>query len=152
MKGRLQLLLLVAVLLTCVGLAQTQQGHVLLQKVGLYETPAVYTELAFSQPNALPSALKKPTGSVKVSFGIHNVSNAPRSYQWSIVLVHAGKSQVKASGALQTPSQGRTAVTRSVSAACVGGRLQVVVRLANPAESISFWMTCPPAAAKKQAG
>lgn len=150
MKGRWQLLLLVAVLLTCVGLAQTRQGHVLLHKVGLYETPASYTGLAFSEPDALPNTLLKPTSSVRVSFGIHNVSHAPRAYQWSIVFVHAGKSQVKVSGDAQTPAQGRTEVTRSVVASCVGGRLQVVVRLASPAESISFWMTCPPAA-KKQA-
>jgi hypothetical protein len=150
MKGRWHLFLLVAAVLTCVGLAQTSQGHVLLRDTGLYETPAIYTELTFSEPGALPSVLQKSGGNVKVSFGIHNVSGAPRSYQWSIVFVHAGKSQVKASGAARTLAQGRTAVTRSLAAVCVGGRLQVVVRLASPVESISFWMTCPPAA-KKQA-
>jgi hypothetical protein len=151
MKGRWPLLSVVAVVLICVSLAQTQPGHVLLRDTGLYETPAVYTELMFSEPEALPSALEKPSGNVKVSFGIHNVSDASRSYQWSIVFVHAGKSQVKASGVVQTPPQGLIGITRSLVTACVGGRLQVVVRLANPAESISFWMTCPSAAAKKQA-
>lgn len=150
MKGRWQLFLLVAVILTCVGLAQTQQGHVLLEDAGLYKT-ATYTELAFSQPGALPSALEKPSGNVKVSFGIHNVSDSSRSYRWSIAFVHAGKSQVKASGAVLTPAQGQTTVTRSVAAACVGGRLQVIVRLAAPPESISFWMTCPPVAVEKRA-
>ena len=151
MKGRWPLIFLVAAVLACVSLAQTQQGHVLLRNVGLYETPAAYTELTFSDPGALPSALEKPSSSVKVSFGIHNVSDASRSYQWSIAFAHAGKNQVKASGVAVTAAQGRTGVTRSLVAACVGGRLQVVVRLASPAESISFWMTCPPAAAKKQA-
>lgn len=152
MTGRWHLLFLVGVLLACAGLAQTQSGHVLLSKVGLYETPAVYTELAFSEPNALPSVLKRPTASVKVSFVIHNVSNASRSYQWSIVLVHAGKDQVRASGAVQTPAQGQVEVTRSVVASCIGGKLQATARLANPAESISFWMTCPSAPTTKQAG
>jgi hypothetical protein len=150
MKARWHLLLLVAALVTCVGLAQTQQGHSVLRDVGLYETPATYTELAFSAPGNLPETLSKPNGNIEVSFSIHNVSGSLRSYQWSIVLVHAGKSQVKASGTLLSPGQGQAEVTRSVAAACAGGRLQVTVRLASPAESISFWVTCPPVAANVQ--
>jgi hypothetical protein len=150
MKARWQVLVLVAAVLICAALAQTQQGHVLLRNVGLSETPATYTELAFSEPGNLPRALTKPAENIKVSFSIHNVSGDPRSYQWSIILVHAGKSQVKANGSLLSPAQGQTEVTRSVQAACVGGRLQVVVRLISPSESINFWMTCLPAAATKQ--
>lgn len=150
MKGRWHLLLIMPVVLICAGLAQTPKGHMLLRDAGLYETPATYTELAFSDPRALPNSLPSPDSNVQVSFGIHNVSDVSRSYQWSIVLVHAAKSQVGASGTVQTPPQGRTAVTRSVAAACVGGRLQVVARLASPAESISFWLTCPAAPAKTQ--
>jgi hypothetical protein len=148
MKSHWQLLTIVAVALACVGLAQTQQGHALLRNVGLYETPAAYTELTFSEPGDLPTTVARPSSSVKVSFGIHNVSDNARSYVWSIVLVHAGKSQVKASGSAQTPAQGRTAVAKPVVVACVGGRVQVVVRLASPAQSISYWMTCPPASKK----
>lgn len=150
MKAHWQLLLLVAALVTCVGLAQTQQGHSVLRDVGLYETPATYTELAFSAPGNLPGTLSKPNSSIEVSFSIHNVSSSLHSYQWSIVLVHAGKSQVKANGTLRSPGQGQAKVTKSVVAACAGGRLQVIVRLASPAESISFWVTCPPAAANVQ--
>ena len=148
MKDRWPLLSVVAAALICVGLAQTQPGHVLLRDTGLYATPTVYTALAFNDPGALPSALEKPNGTVEVSFGIHNVSYAARSYQWSIQLVHAGKNRVEASGTAHTPAQGSTGVARLVAAACVGGRLQVVVRLASPAESISFWVTCPPVAAR----
>jgi hypothetical protein len=150
MKGRWYLILLAAVVLACAGLAQTRPGHAALASAGLYEEPATYSELAFSTPDALPSALTKSGASVKVSFGIRNVSSDPRSYDWSIALVRSGKSQVKASGTAPAPAQGQTEITRSVAAACVGGRVQVVVRLANPAESISFWMTCPPAATKKR--
>ncbi len=151
MKGHWQLSLLVVVILACVGLAQTQQGHAVLADVGLYQTAAPETELAFTEPGALPTALEKLNGTVKVSFDIHNVSVNSRSYTWSVFLVHADNSQVKASGSVLTPAQDQTVVTKSVVAACVGGRLQVIVRLASPAESISFWMTCPAAAAKKQA-
>jgi hypothetical protein len=151
-KGRWGLLLLAAVAVICVGLAQTSQGHVVLRDTGLYEPPATYTELTFNDPAALPSLLKKPSSNIKVSFSIHNVSNVSRSYQWSIDLVHANESQVKASGTAQTPAQGRIVVNRSVAATCVGGRMQVVVRLNSPGESIGFWMTCPPTAVKKQVG
>jgi hypothetical protein len=150
MRARWQLLLLVAALVTFVGLAQTQQGHSVLRDVGLYQTPATYTELAFSSPGNLPETLSKPNSDIDVSFSIHNVSSNLRSYQWSIVIVHAGKSQVKASGTLVSPGQSHAKVTRSVAAACAGGRLQVTVHLASPAESISFWVTCPPAASNVQ--
>lgn len=151
MRARWQLLLLVAAVLICVGGAQTQQGHVLLGDVGLYETPATYTELAFSQPGNLPENLTKANSNISVSFSIHNVSSGFRSYQWSILLVRAGKSQVKANGTLESPGQGETEITRSVAVACPSGRAELVVQLANPAESVSFWMTCPPAAVKAKA-
>lgn len=149
MRARWQVLVLVATVLVCLGLAQTQQGHAVLRDVGLYEAPATYTELAFSDPGHLPGALPKPTSGIKVSFTIHNVSVDSRSYQWSIVLAHSGKSQVAANGTAASPAQGQTEVTRSVTASCVGVRLQVTVRLTSPAESISFWMTCAPTAGKQ---
>jgi len=148
MRGHWPLLLLVAIVLACVGLAQTPQGHLVLRDTGLYETPPTYTELAFSAPGKLPSTLTQPSTSVTVAFGIHNVTGVSRKYYWSIVLVRDGKSQTKATGTVLTPAQGRTAVTRPVMAVCVGGRIQVVVQLESPAESVSFWMTCP--SAKKQ--
>jgi hypothetical protein len=137
------LVLVVALVLLCIGLAQTSQGHVLLSDVGLYEQPASYTELTFTNPGDLPSTLPSPNSPIDVSFGIHNASGATRSYQWSVVLTTAGQSHVKASGAITAPAQGRVTVTKSVAMACVGGRLQVLVRLASPAESVDFWVTCP---------
>jgi hypothetical protein len=137
------LVLVVALILLCVSLAQTSQGHVLLSDVGLYEQPASYAELTFTNPGDLPSALPSANSPIDVSFGIHNVSGAARAYQWSIVLTKASQSHVKASGTVTAPAQGRVTVTKSVAMACVGGRLQVLVRLASPAESISFWVTCP---------
>ena len=139
------LVLLVALIMLCVGLAQTSQGHVLLSDVGLYEQPSSYTELTFQTPSDLPSTIASPNSPIDVSFNIHNASEAPRAYQWSVVLAKAGKSQVKASGAVTASAQGRVTITRSVSMACVGGRLQVLVRLASPAESVDFWVTCPAA-------
>jgi hypothetical protein len=139
------LVLLVVMVLLCVGLAQTNQGHVLLSDVGLYEQPASYAELTFTAPGDLPSALPSSNSPIDVSFSIHNVSGAASAYQWSVILTKTGQSHVKASGTATAPAQGRVTVTKSVAMACVGGRLQVLVRLARPAESVDFWVTCPAA-------
>lgn len=151
MRDRWYLLLFAVIAVVCLSLAQTSPGHRLLAATGLYEEPAIYTELAFTTPGALPNTLPTLTASVKVSFGIHNVSNDPRTYDWSIVLVHSGVSKVNASGTVVAAAQGRVAVTRSVVPACTGGQVQIVVRLASPAQSINFRMTCPPAPAKTKA-
>jgi hypothetical protein len=144
------LVMVVALVLLCVGLAQTSQGHVLLGDMGLYEQPASYTELTFTTPGDLPSTLPSPNSPIDVSFSIHNVSGAAHPYQWSVVLTKTGQSHVKASGTITVPAQGRVTVTKSVAMTCVGGRLQVLVRLVNPAESVDFWVTCPSSAQRSR--
>jgi hypothetical protein len=144
------LILLVVLVAACAGLVQTSQGHVLLSDAGLYKQPAGYTELTFTTPSDLPSALATPTSPIDVSFSIHNTSGAARAYQWSVVLTKASQSQVKATGTSTAPAQGRVTVTKSVAMACTGGRLQVLVRLASPAESVNFWVTCPASAKRSK--
>jgi hypothetical protein len=85
----------------------------------------------------------KAKSAVDLSFGIHNVSGASRSYQWSVVLAASGKSRVAAAGTAAVPGQGRVTIARPVAVTCSGTRLQVQVRLASPAESVHFWITCP---------
>jgi hypothetical protein len=134
---------LLALVVLCVGLAQTGPGHSVLSGMGLYQPPASYTELTLAAPDNLPSALPSVGSPVNVAFDIHNVSGAARVYQWSIALAKNGhNASQKASGTVTAPAQGRIAVRRSVAASCTGGRLQVQVRLARPAESVEFWVTC----------
>jgi hypothetical protein len=143
MRGRWSLFALIALVVICAGGAQTSQGHALLRDAGLYKVPASYTELAFTNSDALPDA---PTakGQVPVSFSIHNVSGSSSAYQWSIAVVRAGKSQVKATGTVGVPVQGTATVSKTVTEACgTAPNLEVVVRLASPAESIDFFVTCP---------
>lgn len=145
------LVLVIALLVLCAGLAQTKPGHALLADAGLYKPPASYTELTFAAPSDLPSTLPSPNSPINVSFSLHNVTGAARAYQWSVVLTKAGqKSQVKASGSTTVPAQDRVTVTKSVRAACTGGRLQVSVRLASPDESVDFWVTCPATAKRSK--
>jgi hypothetical protein len=135
-------LVLLALVVVSAGLAQTSPGHDLLRYVGLSQAPASYTELAFTNPRALPSQLESERASVTVSFGIHNVSDSSRTYRWLIDLVGSGRSQTKAAGVVSTPAQGRVTIDRTVAVSCTGGRLQVIARLASPAQSIDFWLVC----------
>jgi hypothetical protein len=137
------LILAIVLVAACAGLAQTTQGHVVLSDVGLYEKPASYTELTFTNPGDLPSTLPKSDTPVKVSFSIRNVSGAARAYQWSVVLTKPAKSLVKATGTVTALAQQSVTVTKSVTTACTSGRVEVLVRLASPAESAHFWITCP---------
>ena len=143
MKGRLAFLPLIALVALCAGLAQTGQGHAVLGDMGLYETPPSYTELAFTNAGSLPNYTKSAKTEVRVSFGIHNLSGTPHAYRWSIVAVQRGAIEVKAAGAVTVLSQGRATVSKRVAVICAAVRDQVVVRLANPAESIDFWLACP---------
>jgi hypothetical protein len=149
-RGRWSLLALVAAVVVCAGLAQTSPGHAVLRDVGLYEVPASYTELAFTDAGALPDTLEPVKGPVPVSFSLHNVSASPQTYQWSIALTHDGKSKVKATGTVGVPAQGKATVTKSVTPCGTGPEVQVVVRLASPAESINFWVLCPASTATPQ--
>jgi hypothetical protein len=141
-RGRWRAIVLVDLVVLSVGLLQTSPGHALLRDTGLFEVPTSYTELAFTTPAGLPDQLASEHASIEVSFGIHNVSASARTYRWSIALVRSDKSQVKASGVVNAPAHGHATVGRTVATVCAGGRLQVVVRLASPAESIDFWATC----------
>ena len=148
-QGRSAFLLFIVLGVLGVGLAQTSRGHALLGDMGLYATPPSYTELAFTHAGSLRNSLGSENGLVGVEFDIHNVSVRSRAYHWSIVAVQRGVSAVKAAGAVTVHSQGRTTVSKSVALRCTAGREQVVVRLASPAESIDFWLTCPPKPASK---
>jgi hypothetical protein len=135
---------IVAVAGLALALAQTSPGHALLRKAGLYEEPASYTALAFTDPGSLPSRLSPVPSRVSVSFGISNSSGDPHAYQWSVLLHRAGQVKHLAAGEAEVPAGQSTTVTPTVTAACSTGQAQFTVQLAAPAESIAFWLTCSP--------
>jgi hypothetical protein len=134
---------LVAALILAVGMGQTRAGHAVLRAAGLYSAPGGYTSLAFLDPRSpLPS---QATAKLSVSFAIQNADSSRRDYQWSVSLVQAGRTRHAAAGRATVASGREAAITRTVALACVAGRVQVVVRLARPAEAIDAWTTCPTA-------
>ena len=142
MRGRWISVLIVVLMVIGICLAQTRPGHAVLRDAGLFQVPSSYTELAFTAPASLPSQLKSKKARIKVSFGIHNVSGSSQMYRWSIIMVRSGQSHLKASGDVSAIAHGRATIAKTVAIACIGGRLQVIVKLASPAESIDFWAAC----------
>ena len=137
------ILLSVAILvIAAVGLAQTRAGRGILVRAGLLDPPATYTALAFTDPQALPLQLASGRAAIDVSFVIKNVSPSGKAYQWSISVVRNQRSRDVTAGSVMAAAGGQATVTRTVTTSCVGGRVQVVIRLAAPRESIDFWSTC----------
>jgi len=133
---------LVALVALAAGLAQTAIGHQVLRKTGLFEEQAGYTSLAFRDPGFLVEQLSSERESVDVSFVIHNATSTPRSYQWSEFVAQGGRSRRVAEGAVRVAAERDAAITRLQELSCTHGRVQVIVNLANPAESIDAWMAC----------
>ena len=143
MRGRWSVAALVAFVVLCAGLSQTGAGQSLLRDTGAVGPPPSYTQLAFTAPRQLPAALKSDHASLKVSFGIHNSSTAAQSYRWSILLTQSAKTSVSASGVVAVQAQSGATVAKKVAAVCGKGKLHVMVKLADPKESIDFFVTCP---------
>lgn len=135
---------MVAAVGLALGLAQTSAAHALLRKAGLYEPPASYTSLAFTDPQSLPSQLSPVPTRVSVSFGISNSSADPRTYHWSVVLQRTGRVNRLAAGEAEVPAGESATVAPIVSASCSAGQARMSVQLAAPAESITFWLACSP--------
>jgi hypothetical protein len=144
------LVTMVAAAALAAGLAQTSAGRALLGRAGLYDTPASYTSLAFTDPQALPAHLSPAPARVSVPFAVTNTSAGPRSYLWSIVLDRAGRSYPLAAGEVRVPAGARATVAGAVTASCAAGQARLTVQVAAPAESIDFWLACSPHAGAKR--
>jgi hypothetical protein len=143
LKGRWSLLMLAILALLCVGAAQTSPGHSVLVGLGLTETQPSYTELAFTNAGSLQNSVASLQAPVTVSFDIHNVSAWARSYQWSIVAEHGSTNEGSLSGNATVAAQGRQSFVENVQVTCPSGRVQMILKLASPAESLNFWVACP---------
>lgn len=125
-----------------VTLAQTPAGHSVLRLTGLGQSPTAYSALYFTDPGGLPKTLPSGHVALNVSFTIHNAAQSANSYRWTVQLVRGKKTQPAASGTLTIPAGGTRAENRPVVTLCPSGVLEVVVRLAAPAESIHFTAAC----------
>lgn len=139
----------VAIFLILVGLAQTSQGHLFTNALGLSAPAEPYTELYFSDPSALGGAPVGAGARTTASFVIHNAGHAAMTYAWTITV---RRSRPVATGTVRLGPGQRATVTRRVSSGCgrersvVGQtnsrRAPVSVSLRSPAQSIRYWDTC----------
>ena len=141
-KRLLRLFGLVAAGAVLVGLAQTPPGRSLLRLTGLSRPPTSYSTLYFTDPGGLPARV--PAGHVRlgVSFAVHNATQSSNTYRWTLQLVQGRNARSAAEGTATIPQGGTMTVSRQVAGLCRTGTLEVVVRLATPAESIHFRAAC----------
>jgi len=142
MVRRPGLVALIALVVLAAGLGQTSLGHAMLQKTGLYKEPASYTSLAFLHPQSLTEQLPSKRSNVGVSFVIRNVSGTARDYQWSVLLNQGRRTSRVAAGSVRVGSGRDVIVSRATEIFCKQGRVQFIVTLARPAESIDAWTAC----------
>ena len=126
--------------LVAIGLAQTAGGHSALRKLGLVSKPQRYTELYFAQPGNLP--VRVAHAPLQVGFVIHNAEGSARSYRWSATAEATGKTRTVGQGEAPVATGDTVSLDPALSIPCTGSKVLVTIRLAQPAESISFRTTC----------
>ena len=132
---------LAALALAGLGLAQTDPGRELLGDWGLSSPSEPYTELSFAQPDALPAA---PTdGTVQAPFRIHNVEGGSRAYRWTATTRQEGGPAVAAASGRVTLAHGAsTTVHARIPVTCAGERTRVDVSLGGAHRTIGLWLPC----------
>ena len=154
----------VAVLaLALAGFVQTSTGKQVTRALGLFVPSESFTELYFSNPNAVAAATENAPRHARrtetVRFTIHNTGHRALSYSWGVRVdralravgtatlrpgraanvrrdVHTGCSPRR----VQIGSRGVHAPSRRVHASPPRVRITVVLR--RPAESIGYWVRC----------
>ena len=131
-----------AIVVLAVGLAQSAAGKSVLRDAGLLGQPQAYTELEFVDATKLPAQLAPVTQRVPVPFRIHNVEDGARTYRWSVVTITDGHEQ-RVAGARQDLAKGQSRYFNPrPQISCSSRRVRIEVRLADPAQSIGYWVTC----------
>lgn len=133
---------LVAAVILTAGISQTNVGHMILRNAGVTGGPTGYTSLAFSHSQILPKPLGPTPANVEVSFVIQNSGDAPRGYQWLVSLAQGPRKHDVATGSVRIAAGHGATITRYAKSSCTQGQIRIVVRLAEPAESIGAWIAC----------
>jgi hypothetical protein len=131
-----------AIVVLATVLAQTAAGKSVLRDAGLLGSPQGYTELEFIEPAKLPVQLTPGTHTPRVPFRIHNVESGPHTYRWSVVAISGSHTQ-RLAGGRQDLAKGQSRFLHPhVPVTCTSGRVRLEVRLADPAQSIGYWVKC----------
>jgi hypothetical protein len=135
---------LVGAVVLAAAIGQTAAGHAILRSAGLFEEPASYTTLAFVHPQSLPEQLRSRRMKVALSFVINNVGGSSHDYQWSVRLVQGYATRRLAAGSVAIASAHAAEIARTADISCARGKVQIIISLARPDESIDAIMSCSP--------
>jgi hypothetical protein len=141
LRGRKQLVW-AAVALLCVAaltsFAQSSAGQRLLRNLGIAARYQGLTELAFTDPGALPNTIRGTPQDLALPFTITNLSSHARSYLW---FVHAGSS-TPTTGEVSVPADQAAAVTPRFKLGC---RTRTRVQLSlDTGQALAVWLNCEP--------
>lgn len=144
MRRQWGIALVVVVVLSIVGFAQTSAGHVVLRRAGLAAPPPSYVALSFASPDQMLTHLFSPEALLDPAFVVTNKSGATQHFDWTMIEIQHGHSRRIAVGSAVVPADGRAAFDHEVLTSCVGGTLTIEIRLAYPREAIRWVTACVP--------
>ena len=133
--------LVIVIVLALGGLAQTSVGRDALRDVGFYPHPTPFTQLHFERPAAIvgATALKRRRNAAHLRFVIRNDERRDWTYAWR---AQASSSATGSTGRIALTSGSQETVATTVRYRCRGSRVRIVVSLAQPAQSIYYWVRC----------
>ena len=110
--------------------------------MGIAGPPTSYSALYFTNPAGLPSTMPSGRAGLDFSFAIHNATQSANGYRWTIQSVQGAKTLPVGHGVVTVPASGTRTERAAIKVVCPTGTLEIVVRLASPAESIDFRAAC----------
>jgi hypothetical protein len=135
-------LVLAVVVLAALAVAHTPWVRGVLAGWGIAAPVGSYTEHSFTSPAALTFAPRD--GAVPVSFRVHNVEGATRSYEWTAtVRPPGGAARPARSGRLTLADGAARTIATTVPVTCTGRRARVDLSIGGPHRTIGFWVDCP---------
>jgi hypothetical protein len=133
-------LALLALVAAAVVLAQTSAGRTLLRRAHISQPPMGFVQLSFRDAGALPDYTVSAHGRKRIVFELTNNEHDARSLRWTIA---TRGDRPAASGTLRLKAGETKTLRRTVRIRCTRRRVYEIVRLADPSESIGYWMSCP---------
>jgi hypothetical protein len=145
-RNRWPWLALAAIVLAVAGAAQTGPGRSLMSRLGLSAHPDHYTALSFTTPDALA---EQTSDHLSASFAIANHEGAHRDYQWTAFVGEGDDRHALTTGTAGEADGDTVVVDPAPPNPCPINdgsgsptRLRITVSLADPDQSIGFWLTC----------
>ncbi len=140
---------LAAAVIGVAAVAQSGPGRATISRLGLSVEAERFTALSFTAPDALT---EPASGHVTASFAIANHEGTSRDYTWTVSVGDGEHGQVVTSGVSHLADAATIVIAPSLTNPCsisdnaeTPARRRITVALADPVQSIGFWLTCPTA-------